>query len=174
MGRRLSADERAVLEGRREQLLELRLIEAQLRSDEALRLQDGEHERAAGERLRLRGVGGVGAVWRGSVFLPLGLRRSPVGIASLNSSTRLPASSVTKALNPVTLPPGRGRLATTPESSGSPIAAAVRVSTSRRTASCARLCCICSRPVMAPFGQIDQLEPKSADWGEAVISNAVR
>jgi hypothetical protein len=35
--------------------LELRLIEAQLRSDEALRLQDGEHERAAGERLRLRG-----------------------------------------------------------------------------------------------------------------------
>jgi hypothetical protein len=54
MARRLSAGERAALEGRRERLqLELRLVEAELRSDEALRLQD--RERAADERPRLRG-----------------------------------------------------------------------------------------------------------------------
>ena len=38
-------------------------------------------------------------------------------------STRLAVSSVTKALRPVTLPPGCARLVTTPVSSGSPIAA---------------------------------------------------
>jgi hypothetical protein len=55
MGGRLSVEERARLEKRREQLqLELRLIEAELRTDKALRLQDGERERA-GERPRLRG-----------------------------------------------------------------------------------------------------------------------
>jgi hypothetical protein len=55
MGGRLSAEERAALEGRREQLqLEVRLVEAQLRADEALKLQDGECERA-GERPRLGG-----------------------------------------------------------------------------------------------------------------------
>jgi hypothetical protein len=55
MARRLSAEERAGLEARREQLqLELRLVEAELRSDEALRLQDVERE-GAGERPRLRG-----------------------------------------------------------------------------------------------------------------------
>jgi hypothetical protein len=55
MGGRLSAEERAGLKQRREALqLELRLIEAQLRADEALKLQDGERERA-GERPRLRG-----------------------------------------------------------------------------------------------------------------------
>jgi hypothetical protein len=53
--RRLSAGEREALEARREQLqLELRLIEGELRTDEALRLQDRERERA-GERPRLRG-----------------------------------------------------------------------------------------------------------------------
>jgi hypothetical protein len=47
MSRRLSAEEHAGLEGRREQLqLEPRLIEGELRSDEALKLQDGERERA--------------------------------------------------------------------------------------------------------------------------------
>jgi hypothetical protein len=51
MARRLSAEERAELEGRREALqLELRLVEAELRSDEALRLQD----RAGEERGRPR------------------------------------------------------------------------------------------------------------------------
>jgi hypothetical protein len=56
MGGRLSAGDRAALEGRREALqLELRLVEAELRSDEALRLQDRERERAADERPRLRG-----------------------------------------------------------------------------------------------------------------------
>jgi hypothetical protein len=55
MGGRLSAEERAGLKQRREALqLELRLIEAQLRADEALRLQERECERA-GERPRLRG-----------------------------------------------------------------------------------------------------------------------
>jgi hypothetical protein len=53
MGGRLSAEERAGLEQRREQLqLELRLVEAELRTDEALRLQERER---AGERPRLRG-----------------------------------------------------------------------------------------------------------------------
>lgn len=55
MVRRLSAGERAELEGRREALeLELRLITAELRSDEALRLQERERERA-GDRPRLGG-----------------------------------------------------------------------------------------------------------------------
>jgi hypothetical protein len=41
MPRRLSADERARLERRREELrLELRLVEAELRADEVPRLQD--------------------------------------------------------------------------------------------------------------------------------------
>jgi hypothetical protein len=53
MVRRLSAEERAELERRREALqLELRLVEAELRSDEALRLQERVR---AGERPRLRG-----------------------------------------------------------------------------------------------------------------------
>jgi hypothetical protein len=92
MGRRLSADERAVLEGRREQLLELRLIEAQLRSDEALRLQDGEHERAAGERCGCVGVGGsgCGVAWLGisaarSTPIP---RSSPSDRSSCSNSVR--------------------------------------------------------------------------------------
>jgi hypothetical protein len=54
-------------------------------------------------------------------------RRKPTraidGKVSFNSSTRLPDSSVTNALKPVTLPPGWARLATTPTPSGSPIAA---------------------------------------------------
>ena len=45
------------------------------------------------------------------------------GCNSLSNSTRLPASSVTNALNPVTLPPGRARRAMIPVPSGSPIAA---------------------------------------------------
>src|SRR5262249_7324176 len=45
------------------------------------------------------------------------------GIISFISSTRFGASSVAKELNPVTLPPGRARLATAPVTSGSPIAA---------------------------------------------------
>ena len=41
--KRLTAESRAELEGRRERLqLELRFVEAELRSDEALRLQDRE------------------------------------------------------------------------------------------------------------------------------------
>ena len=57
MTQRLSADERVELEGRREQLqLELRLVTAELRSDEALRSQDVDRARArAGERPRLDG-----------------------------------------------------------------------------------------------------------------------
>jgi hypothetical protein len=52
--RRLSATGRAELEQRRERLaLELRLVEAELRSDEALRLQ--ERVRPEDERPRLRG-----------------------------------------------------------------------------------------------------------------------
>jgi len=41
----------------------------------------------------------------------------------LISSTRLPCSSVTQALSPVMLPPGRASWATTPGPIGSPIAA---------------------------------------------------
>ena len=49
MARRLSAEEREELEGRRERLrLELKFVEAELRGDEALRLQEGE--RRAGDR----------------------------------------------------------------------------------------------------------------------------
>ena len=52
--KRLSAEARAELERRLEVLrLELRLVEAELRSDEALRLQ--ERERAQADRPRLRG-----------------------------------------------------------------------------------------------------------------------
>ena len=52
--KRLSADGRAELERRLEALrLELRLVEAELRSDEALRLQD--RERPVADRPRLRG-----------------------------------------------------------------------------------------------------------------------
>jgi hypothetical protein len=55
MGGRLSAEERAGLEQRREQLqLELRLVEAELRTDEALKLQERERARE-GERPRLGG-----------------------------------------------------------------------------------------------------------------------
>ena len=54
MGKRLSDVERVELEGRREKLeLELRLVTATLRSDEALRVQ--ERVRPVGERPRLRG-----------------------------------------------------------------------------------------------------------------------
>src|SRR5262245_56779644 len=49
--------------------------------------------------------------------------RATPGNASFITSTLLPLSSVTKALKPVTLPPGWARLATTPTPSGSPIAA---------------------------------------------------
>jgi hypothetical protein len=53
LGRRLTAEQRAEMETRRERLqVELRLLEAELRSDEALRLQ--ERERPA-EQPRLRG-----------------------------------------------------------------------------------------------------------------------
>src|SRR6185503_14700942 len=45
------------------------------------------------------------------------------GKASLSNSIRLPDSSVTNALRPVTLPPGRASDATTPTPSGSPMAA---------------------------------------------------
>jgi hypothetical protein len=49
MARRLSAAERENLEARREQLqLELRLIEGELRTDQALRLQAAERERVRG------------------------------------------------------------------------------------------------------------------------------
>jgi hypothetical protein len=55
MSRRLSAEERAELEGRRETLqLELKLITAELRTDEALAVQARERERG-GERPRLKG-----------------------------------------------------------------------------------------------------------------------
>jgi hypothetical protein len=54
MVRRLSAEGRAELEARREQLqLELRLIEGELRSDEALRLQ--AEARPVEARPKLRG-----------------------------------------------------------------------------------------------------------------------
>jgi hypothetical protein len=54
MGRRLSVDGRLALERGREQLeLELRLVEAELRADAALRLQD--RERSAADRPRLHG-----------------------------------------------------------------------------------------------------------------------
>jgi hypothetical protein len=54
MGRRLSETDREQLQARREQLqLELRLIEGELRSDEALRLQ--AELRRPDERPRLRG-----------------------------------------------------------------------------------------------------------------------
>jgi hypothetical protein len=60
MARRLSADDRARLEGRREQLqLEVKLITAELRSDDVLRLQAVGRERAV-ERPRPR----LGARWR--------------------------------------------------------------------------------------------------------------
>jgi len=49
--------------------------------------------------------------------------RETAGKTSFSSSTRLPLSSLVKALKPVTLPPGCARLATTPTPSGSPIAA---------------------------------------------------
>jgi hypothetical protein len=53
---RLSAEARVRLERRREELrLELRLVEAELRADEVMRLQDGDRERPALERGRLRG-----------------------------------------------------------------------------------------------------------------------
>jgi hypothetical protein len=56
MGRRLSAGERVELERRREELrLELRLLEAELRTDEALRVQAAERERGGAERGRLEG-----------------------------------------------------------------------------------------------------------------------
>ena len=45
------------------------------------------------------------------------------GTSSLSSSMRFWVSWVTKALKPVTLPPGRARLSTMPDSIGSPIAA---------------------------------------------------
>ena len=45
------------------------------------------------------------------------------GKVSLSNSIRLPDSSVTNALRPVTLPPGRASEATTPTPSGSPMAA---------------------------------------------------
>jgi hypothetical protein len=52
--RRLSAEARAEMQARREQLqLELKLIEGELRTDEALRLQDTA--RRGDERPRLRG-----------------------------------------------------------------------------------------------------------------------
>jgi hypothetical protein len=66
MVRRLSAGEREELGRRREQLeLELRLVTAELRSDDALRLQDGE--RLAGERAedRLRFTGRRRQDWMG-------------------------------------------------------------------------------------------------------------
>ena len=43
--------------------------------------------------------------------------------SACSTSKRLPVSSVTKELSPVTLPPGCARLATIPRPSGSPIAA---------------------------------------------------
>ena len=62
MGRRLRAEERADMERRREALqLELRLIEAELRSDEALRLQAEAARERAGER---RLVDGRWRAWR--------------------------------------------------------------------------------------------------------------
>jgi hypothetical protein len=62
MGRRLRAEERAELELRAERLrTEVRLIEAELRSDEALRLQEEARGRSAGER---RLVDGRWRAWR--------------------------------------------------------------------------------------------------------------
>jgi hypothetical protein len=62
MARRLSVEDRAQLERRREQLaLELKLITAELRSDEVLRLQDGERER---ERERAEQRPRLEARWR--------------------------------------------------------------------------------------------------------------
>jgi hypothetical protein len=58
---RLSAEARVRLERRRE---ELRLVEAELRADEVMRLQDGDRERPALERGRLRARWGVGLGWR--------------------------------------------------------------------------------------------------------------
>ena len=62
MGRRLSAEDRAALLARREQLqLESKLIESELRTDEALRLQEETRARSASER---RLVDGRWRAWR--------------------------------------------------------------------------------------------------------------
>ena len=57
-------------------------------------------------------------------MLASGGRRSPtrasLGIASLSISSLLVFSSVAKPESPVTLPPGRARLATKPAPTGSP------------------------------------------------------
>ena len=57
-------------------------------------------------------------------MLPPGVRRNPtrasLGIASLSISSLLVISSDAKLENPVTLPPGRARLATKPAPTGSP------------------------------------------------------
>jgi hypothetical protein len=74
MGGRLSAEERAALEGRREQLqLEVRLVEAQLRADEALSCRMGSASvRASGRGWEGDGASGCGEAvspfWHDSVI----------------------------------------------------------------------------------------------------------
>ena len=45
-------------------------------------------------------------------------RRESPGTACLRSSSRLPSNSGPRIVNPVTFPPGRARLATSPEANG--------------------------------------------------------
>ena len=49
--------------------------------------------------------------------------RVALGVTSLSSCSRLPLSSWASTDNPVTLPPGRARLATKPAPTGSPVTA---------------------------------------------------
>ena len=81
--KRLSAEARAELERRLEALrLELRLVEAELRSDEALRVQAEARERAPDE-----GRGRLSGGWRGPLSMGArGLRRGqPLGLRRRNT-----------------------------------------------------------------------------------------
>src|ERR1035437_10115089 len=67
--------------------------------------------------LYLRNVGSVSTVLAG---LTSTATRTALGTRSYRSRRRLAASSLTKKLMPVALPPGRARLATRPSRTGSP------------------------------------------------------
>ena len=71
-----------------------------------------------------KAVGLSSFIWRSCPMLPPESHRSPtrasLGTASLSISSRLVFSSGDKLASPVTLPPGRARLATKPSPTGSP------------------------------------------------------
>src|SRR5205085_3723781 len=73
--------------------------------------------------------------------------RSTPGTACLSSSRRLPTSSAPKLDNPVTLPPGRARLVTSPLPTGSPAPA--------KTMGIVLVACLATGAECASFGQDD-------------------